>query len=53
MRRHFFNDADTGDARREEIISRIERALAEMSLSELEALSYDMFTKGYLDKTEP
>jgi len=53
MRRHFFNDADTGDARREEIISRIERALSEMSLSELEALSYDMFTKGYLDKKQP
>ena len=53
MRRHFFIDADIGDARRREIISRIERALAEMSLSELETLSYDMFTKGYLDKKQP
>lgn len=36
--------------RREELIQKIEHAVANMSLSELEALSYDMFVKGYMDE---
>ena len=46
-----FNNRLTGsdEYRREEIIKNIERALQRLSLNELEALSYDMLTKGYLD----
>lgn len=52
MRRHYFNAGDDSSARRDEIVRRIERALADMTLPELEALSYDMLTKGYLDKRD-
>lgn len=37
------------EARREELIKNIEAALSKLSLSELEAVSYDLFTKGYMD----
>lgn len=37
------------EARREELIKNIESALGKLSLSELEAVSYDLFTKGYMD----
>lgn len=37
------------DARREELIKNIEAALERLSLSELEAIGYDLFTKGYMD----
>lgn len=47
-KRHFFN-TDSDDTKRRELITRIERAVEKMSTSELEALSYDMFTKGYID----
>lgn len=40
------SDAET---RREELIKNIEAALGKLSLSELEAVSYDLFTKGYMD----
>lgn len=40
--------SDDTDYKRSELIRKIERAVERMSLSELEALSYDMFTKGYL-----
>lgn len=40
---------DAGSFRREELINKIERAIAQMTLKELEALSYDMFTKGYIE----
>lgn len=40
---------DDTDYKRSELIRKIERAVERMSLSELEALSYDMFTKGYLE----
>lgn len=36
------------DFKREELIRKIEHAVEHLSLSELEALSYDMFTKGYI-----
>lgn len=35
--------------RKQELIDRIERAISHLSVAELEALTYDMFTKGYLD----
>ena len=41
--------SDDKDYKRSELIRKIERAVERMSLSELEALSYDMFTKGYLE----
>ena len=39
---------DDNDYKRDELIRKIERAVEHMTLSELEALSYDMFTKGYI-----
>ena len=44
---HFLND--NSDYMRNEIIRKIEHAMEHMTLKELEALSYDMFTKGYFD----
>lgn len=40
---------DDSDYRRNELIRKIERAVEHMTLKELEALSYDMFTKGYIE----
>lgn len=40
---------EDSDYKREEIIRKIEHAVERMTLKELEALSYDMFTKGYFD----
>ncbi len=40
---------DDNDYRRNELIRKIERAVEHMTLKELEALSYDMFTKGYIE----
>lgn len=40
---------DDNDYRREELIRKIEYAVERMTLKELEALSYDMFTKGYIE----
>lgn len=34
--------------KRDELIRKIEHSVEQMTLSELEALSYDMFTKGYM-----
>ena len=39
---------DDKDYRRDQLIRTIEHAVEHMSLAELEALSYDMFTKGYI-----
>lgn len=41
--------SDDNDYKRQELIRKIERAVEHMTLKELEALSYDMFTKGYLE----
>lgn len=41
---------DDEEYKREELIRKIEHAVERMSLSELNALSYDMFTKGYIDE---
>ena len=40
--------SDNDDYKRDELIRKIEHAVEHMTLSELEALSYDMFTKGYI-----
>lgn len=41
---------DNNDYKRDMLIQRIEHAVEHMTLSELEALSYDMFTKGYIEE---
>lgn len=41
--------SDDQDYRRDELIKAIEHAVEHMTLGELEALSYDMFTKGYIE----
>ncbi|MBO4826674.1 MAG: hypothetical protein J5506_05505 [Prevotella sp.] len=41
--------SDTDDYKREMLIQKIEHAVSLMKLPELEALAYDMFTKGYLE----
>ncbi|WP_199220670.1 hypothetical protein [Prevotella sp. oral taxon 376] len=40
--------SDSDDYQRELLIRKIEHAVEQLKLSELEALSYDMFTKGYM-----
>ena len=40
--------SDDDDFKRDELIRKIEHSVEQMTLSELEALSYDMFTKGYM-----
>ena len=41
---------DDSDYMREELIRKINHAIERMTLKELEALSYDMFTKGYIEE---
>ena len=41
---------DDSDYRRDELVRKIEHAVERMTLKELEALSYDMFTKGYIEE---
>ena len=41
--------SDDDDFKRNELIRKIEHSVEQMTLSELEALSYDMFTKGYME----
>ena len=40
--------SDNDDFKSDELICKIENAVEHMTLAELEALSYDMFTKGYI-----
>lgn len=40
--------SDNDDFKRDELIRKIEHSVEHMALAELEALSYDMFTKGYI-----
>lgn len=37
------------DYRREQLIKRIESSVEKMSLGQLEAIAYDLFTKGYME----
>ena len=41
--------SSSDEYRREELIKNIEFALSKLTLSELEAISYDLLTKGYMD----
>ncbi len=41
--------SDDSDFKRDELVRKIEHAVEHMTLSELEALSYDMFTMGYME----
>ena len=45
-----FHSNRLNDYRREELIRKINHAIERMTLKELEALSYDMFTKGYIEE---
>lgn len=40
----------TGDYRREELIRNIEHTVAKLTQGELEALYYDMLTKGLIEE---
>ena len=40
--------SDNDDFKRDELIRKIDHSVEHMTLAELEALSYDMFTKGYI-----
>ena len=44
--------SDDDGFKRDELIRKIEHSVEQMTLSELEALSYDMFTKGYMEDYE-
>ena len=41
---------DTEEYKRDQLIRKIEHSIEHMKLSELEAVSYDLFVKGYLDE---
>ncbi len=41
-----FGESD--DYKRERFIKKIEQAVEQMTVKELEAVAYDLFTKGYL-----
>lgn len=41
--------SDTDDYRRDHFVRIIEWAVEKMTLKELEAVAYDLFTKGYLE----
>lgn len=43
------NLSGNDEYRRQALIRSIEHSVEHMTLKELEALSYDMFTKGYID----
>lgn len=47
---HSIRLGDDNNYKREELIRKIENAVEHMTISELEALSYDMFTKGYIEE---
>lgn len=41
---------DNDDYKRALLIQKIEHSVEKMSLKELEAVAYDVFTKGYLEE---
>lgn len=41
--------SESDEYRRDKLVRAIEHAVEHMKLAELEALSYDMFTKGYIE----
>lgn len=40
---------DDNSYKRDMLVKKIERAVESLTLAELEALAYDMFTKGYIE----
>ncbi len=44
--------SETDSYKRDRLIRVIERSVESMTLKELEALGYDMFTKGYINADE-
>lgn len=44
--------SETDEYKRSHLIGVIERSVERMTLKELEALSYDMFTKGYIEAAD-
>jgi hypothetical protein len=42
--------SDGEDYKRDVLIKKIEHSVEKMSLRELEAVAYDLFTKGYLEE---
>ena len=46
----FGNYSQSEEYRREELMRKIERALEQMTVQELEALDYDMSTKSYINE---
>ena len=49
MSNRFTSRLSDNDDFKRELIRKIEHSVEHMTLSELEALSYDMFTKGYME----
>ena len=45
----FYKKYGSSDSRREELIRKIEAAVSNLTLEELEALHYDMMTKNYIN----
>ena len=45
---HYMSDGEND--KRDVLIKKIEHSVEKMSLRELEAVAYDLFTKGYLEK---
>lgn len=41
---------EDNEYKREELIRKIENAIKHLTIKELEALSYEMFTRGYIDE---
>ena len=46
---NFYKKYGSSDSRREELIRKIEAAVNNLTLEELEALHYDMMTKNYIN----
>ncbi len=41
--------SETDEYKRDNLVRKIEHAVERMTLKELEAVAYDLFTKGYLE----
>lgn len=41
--------SDTDEYKRDMLVKKIEHAVEQLKLQQLEALAYDMFVKGYLE----
>jgi len=48
---YYHSFTSSNEYRREELIRKIEHAVNNLTLEELEALHYDMITKNYINET--